>query len=143
MAVHDCSPSAAFFCKMTQRHEYAKPPGPENGACDELAFSAHESSRVVRSVPPQACDRFRQFDDKERQHEPHHRHCRNQISPDVEGVGSGRGYDRSCPHHDHNSCTLGEPKTSTPRNSHHPEYDDDSEGDGQGPAQIGGAAWEI
>ena len=57
-------------------------------------------SRVEILVPAQACDRTRQFDDKEGQHEPYHRHCGDQISPDVESVGSGRGYDRSRPHHD-------------------------------------------
>ena len=33
-----------------------------SGASDALAFSAHDSSRVVRLAPPQACDRFGQFD---------------------------------------------------------------------------------
>ena len=35
---------------------------------------------------------FGQFDGEQGQHEAYHRHCGNQISPDVEGVGAGGGH---------------------------------------------------
>jgi hypothetical protein len=99
--------------------------------------------RAVRLAPPQACDRFGQFDGEKGQHEAHHRHCGNQISPDVEGVGGGGGHDRSRPHHDHDTCARHEPGAPTPHSGHRPKYDGDNEGGGQCPEQIGGDAWEI
>ena len=53
--------------------------------------------------------RFGQFDGEKGQYEAHHRHCGNQISRDVEGVGGGGGRDRSRPHHDHDTCARHEP----------------------------------
>jgi hypothetical protein len=114
-----------------------------SGANDALAFSAHESSRVVRLAPPQASNHFGQFDDEEGQHETHHRHCGNQISPDVEGVDASGGHDRSRPHHDHDACARDEPGAPTPDSDHRPKYDGDNEAGGQCPEQISGDAWEI
>jgi hypothetical protein len=99
--------------------------------------------RAVRLAPPQACDHFGQFDGEKGQHEAHHRHCGNQISPDVEGVGGGGGPDRSRPHHDHDTCARHEPGAPTPHSGHRPKYDGDNEGGGQCPEQIGGDAREI
>src|SRR6266478_3840170 len=113
--------------------------------CYDLCLyrSAHENSRVVRLAPPQACDGFGQFDGEKGQHEAYHRHCGNQISPDVEGVGAGGGRDRSRPHHDYDTCTRQEPGAPTPHSGHRPKYDGDNESGGQCPEQIGGDAWEI
>jgi hypothetical protein len=88
-------------------------------------------------------DRFDQLDREKGQHEAHHWHCGNQVSPDVEGVGAGGGRDRGCPHHDHDACTCQEPGAPAPHSGHRPKYDGKHEGSGQCPKQIGGDAWEI
>jgi hypothetical protein len=76
--------------------------------------SAHESSRAVRLAPPQACDRFGQFDDEKGQHDARHRHCGNQISRDVKGVGAGGSHDRSRLHQDYDPCARQELGAPTP-----------------------------